>query len=171
MKILNIRLKNLNSLRGEWEIDLTHDIYTSEGIFAITGPTGAGKTTIFDAVCLALYGKTPRLSKVNSSENEIMSKGTGTCFAHVTFSTEEGTFMCKWEQNRKGKRPGGKLEDAAHHLERYMPGQNKGEVITENHTTTLKEVEKITGLNFGQFKQAVLLAQGDFDAFLKANAG
>lgn len=171
MKILNIRLKNLNSLRGEWEIDLTHDIYTSEGIFAITGPTGAGKTTIFDAVCLALYGKTPRLSKVNSSENEIMSKGTGTCFAHVTFSTEEGTFMCKWEQNRKGKRPGGKLEDAAHHLERYMPGQNKGEVITENHTTTLREVEKITGLNFGQFKQAVLLAQGDFDAFLKANAG
>ena len=62
MRILKIRFKNLNSLAGEWEIDLAHPAFSSNGIFAITGPTGAGKTTILDAICLALYGRTPRLN-------------------------------------------------------------------------------------------------------------
>ena len=64
MRILQIRFKNLNSLAGEWTIDLTHPAFLSDGIFVITGPTGAGKTTILDAVCLALYGRTPRLPRV-----------------------------------------------------------------------------------------------------------
>jgi len=54
MIIQQIRFKNLNSLVGEWKIDLTHPSYTSDGIFAITGPTGAGKTTILDACQLSL---------------------------------------------------------------------------------------------------------------------
>ena len=74
MRILQIRFKNLNSLVGEWEIDLTHPAYVSDGIFAITGPTGSGKTTILDAICLALYGRTPRLDRVNRSGNEVMSR-------------------------------------------------------------------------------------------------
>ena len=86
MRILQIRFKNLNSLAGEWAIDLTHPAFLSDGIFVITGPTGAGKTTILDAVCLALYGRTPRLRHVTKSENEIMTRQTGECFAEVTFS-------------------------------------------------------------------------------------
>lgn len=77
MKILKIEFKNLNSLSGEWAIDLTHPAFVSDGIFAITGPTGAGKTTILDAICLALYGRTPRLDRVTKSGNEIMSRQTG----------------------------------------------------------------------------------------------
>ena len=52
MRILGVRFKNLNSLVGEWQVDFTHPDYSSEGLFAITGPTGAGKTTIMDAICL-----------------------------------------------------------------------------------------------------------------------
>jgi len=59
MRILGVRFQNLNSLVGEWQVDFTHPAYASDGIFAITGPTGAGKTTLMDAVCLALYGSTP----------------------------------------------------------------------------------------------------------------
>jgi exonuclease SbcC len=43
MKILSLRLKNLNSLKGEWKIDFTAEPFASNGLFAITGPTGAGK--------------------------------------------------------------------------------------------------------------------------------
>lgn len=49
MKILSLRLKNLNSLKGEWKIDFTREPFASNGLFAITGPTGAGKTTLLDA--------------------------------------------------------------------------------------------------------------------------
>jgi len=88
MRILRIRFRNLNSLIGEWEIDLTHQAFASDGIFVITGPTGAGKTTILDAVCLALYGRTPRLGRITKSGNEIMSRQTGECSAEVSFETE-----------------------------------------------------------------------------------
>ncbi|MDI4745741.1 AAA family ATPase, partial [Salmonella enterica subsp. enterica serovar Kentucky] len=53
MKILSLRLKNLNSLKGEWKVDFTAEPFASNGLFAITGPTGAGKTTLLDAICLA----------------------------------------------------------------------------------------------------------------------
>ena len=67
MRIQNIRFQNLNSLTGIWEIDLTRQDFVSAGIFAITCPTGAGKTTILDAICLALYGRTPRLKTLSDS--------------------------------------------------------------------------------------------------------
>jgi len=94
MRILGVQFKNLNSLIGEWNIDFTHPEYLSDGIFAITGPTGAGKTTIMDAICLGLYGRTPRLDKVTKSSNEIMSRRTGECFAEVAFETQKGRYRC-----------------------------------------------------------------------------
>jgi ATPase involved in DNA repair len=68
MKILQLKFSNLNSLAGDWTIDFSNPAFTSSGIFLITGPTGSGKTTVLDAICLALYGKTPRLGK--SYQNE-----------------------------------------------------------------------------------------------------
>ena len=100
MKILDIRFKNLNSLKGEWHINLSSKEYI-DGIFAVTGPTGAGKTTIFDAICLALYGKTPRLAKIGGQTNEIMTRGTLECYSQVTFSTEKGIYTCRWRQCRQ----------------------------------------------------------------------
>ncbi len=67
MKILTLTFKNLNSLYGEWTIDFRHPEYVSNGIFALTGPTGAGKSTILDAITLALYGQTPRLGRITST--------------------------------------------------------------------------------------------------------
>jgi len=92
MKILKLRFKNLNSLAGEWSIDFTVPEYTSDGIFLISGPTGAGKSTILDAICLALYGRTPRLRNISKTTNEIMSRPTGVCFAEVVFGTDAGRF-------------------------------------------------------------------------------
>ena len=94
MKILQVRFKNLKSLAGKWEVDLTHPDFSSDGIFTITGPTEAGKTTILDAVCLALHRRRPRLPKVIKSGNEILSHRTRECCAEVTFETQAVQYRC-----------------------------------------------------------------------------
>lgn len=167
MRILKIQFKNLNSLAGEWAIDLTHPAYVSNGIFAITGPTGAGKTTILDAICLALYGRTPRLNKVTKSGNEIMSRQTGECYAEVTFETKAGRFRCHWAQHRARKKPDGDLQSPKHEI----ADADSGEVLENKISQVSRRIEEVTGMDFDRFTRSMLLAQGGFDIFLKADAG
>jgi exonuclease SbcC len=164
MKILSLHFKNLNSLAGEWTIDLTHPAYASDGIFAITGPTGAGKSTILDAICLALYGSTPRLDKITSA-NEIMSRQTGECFSEVVFETPAGRFRCHWSQQRARKRVDGRLQDARHEIS----NADTGEVLHAKLKDVAAEVESVTGMDFTRFTRTMLLAQGGFAAFLQAS--
>ncbi|MCC6503791.1 MAG: AAA family ATPase [Deltaproteobacteria bacterium] len=164
MKILQVRFKNLNSLVGEWDIDLTHPAFASDGIFAITGPTGAGKTTILDAICLALYGRTPRLNKVTKSGNEIMSRQTGECFAEVTFETQTGRFRCHWSQHRARKKPDGDLQAPKHEI----ANADSGEIFESKIRGVADQIEAATGMDFDRFTRSMLLAQGGFAAFLQA---
>ena len=92
MKILSITLENINSLKGTFTIPLENYIADNALVFAITGPTGSGKTSILDAICAALYGKTPRL-KQSSAMAELMTHHTGQCMAEVTFSINNKTFL------------------------------------------------------------------------------
>jgi len=164
MRILKVRFKNLNSLVGEWEINLTHPSFTSDGIFAITGPTGAGKTTILDAICLALYGRTPRLNKVTKSGNEIMSRQTGECFAEVTFETQTGRFQCHWSQHRAHKRSDGELQAPKHEI----VNADSGEVFESRIKGVADKIDATTGMDFDRFTRSMLLAQGGFAVFLQA---
>ncbi|MEX2332912.1 MAG: AAA family ATPase [Pseudohongiella sp.] len=166
MRILAIRFRNLNSLAGEWEVDFTDPAYTSDGIFAITGPTGAGKTTLLDAMCLALYRQTPRLGDITANSNEIMTRQTGDCFAEVTFSTQNGSYRAHWSQHKARKQADGKLQAAKHEI----ADAESGKIIDSKFGTVAKRIEEITGMDFGRFTQSMLLAQGGFDAFLRAGA-
>jgi exonuclease SbcC len=165
MRILQIRFKNLNSLVGEWTIDLTHPAFSSDGIFAITGPTGAGKTTLLDAICLALYGRTPRLNKVSKGWNEIMSRQTGECFAEVTFETQAGRYRSHWSQRRAHKKPGGELQSPQHEI----ACADSGQIVETKSRGVAEEIEKVTGMDFDRFTRSMLLAQGGFAAFLQAS--
>jgi len=164
MRILYIRFKNLNSLVGEWEIDLTHPAFTSNGIFAITGPTGAGKTTILDAICLALYGRTPRLNKITRSGNEIMSRQMSECFAEVIFETSSGRYRCHWSQHRARKKSDGELQAPKHEISDAVTGK----IFETKIRGVAEQIESISGIDFDRFIRSVLLAQGGFAAFLQA---
>ena len=166
MRILQIRFSNLNSLVGEWQVDLTDPTYLADGIFAITGPTGAGKTTLLDAICLALYGRTPRLSKLTQSANDIMSRQCGECFAEVVFETGAGRYRSHWSQHRARKKPGAALQAPKHEVARA----DTGEILDASLRATGERIERLTGMDFDRFTRSMLLAQGGFAAFLQASA-
>jgi exonuclease SbcC len=166
MRILNIRFQNLNSLVGEWSIDLAHPAFLSDGVFAITGPTGAGKSTLLDAICLALYGRTPRLEKINKRTNEIMSRQTGVCFAEVTFETGAGRYRCHWSQRRARKSADGELQTPRHEI---AEAQQAGKIIETKTKGVAEQIKAVTGMDFEHFTRAMLLAQGGFAAFLEAS--
>ena len=164
MRINKIRFKNLNSLYGEWEINLTDNAYVSDGIFAITGPTGSGKTTILDAVCLALYGQTPRLNKITKSSNDLMSRQCGECMAEVTFEIQDNEYRANWSQHRARNKGNGDLQQAKHEL-----AYNKtNEIIKTGLKEVPDQIKELSSMNFEEFTRSMLLAQGGFSAFLQA---
>ena len=166
MKILAVHLRNLNSLAGSWSIDFTAPEYAASGIFAITGPTGAGKSTILDAICLALFAQTPRLGHVSKASNEIMSRRAGDCFAEVAFETQAGRFRCHWGQHRARRSADGELQPPRHEIVDGVTGK-----VLETRTKEVSRlVEQVTGMDYDRFTRSILLAQGGFAAFLEADA-
>ncbi|HLR18041.1 MAG TPA: AAA family ATPase [Alcanivoracaceae bacterium] len=164
MKILSLRFENLNSLKGEWNIDFREAPFTDTNLFAITGPTGAGKSTLLDAICLALYHRTPRLGAVTAGNNEIMTRQTASCFAEVEFVAAGKQYRAHWSQRRARNNPEGNLQQPSAYL-KELHGTYQVDKLSEK----VAAVEAITGLDFDRFTRSMLLAQGSFAAFLEAN--
>ena len=165
MRILTLRLKNLNALKGEWKIDFTQSPFIDNGLFAITGPTGAGKTTLLDAICLALYHQTPRLGPISTSNNDIMTRGTAECLAEVEFAIKGKAYRAFWSMRRARGKVDGNLQSADVELAEV----ESGKVLATQVRPKSEEIEKLTGLNFARFTKSMMLSQGDFAAFLNAN--
>lgn len=181
MRILAIRGKDLTSLAGEFEVDFDAEPLASAGIFAITGPTGAGKSTLLDAVCLALFNDVPRLGSASSghvgtSGGEMLTSGdprallrhrAGEGFAEVDFvGLDGGRYRARWSVRRARGRPDGALQQVVQTLVNLDTGDAMGGTRTE----TLAEIRRLIGLTAHQFGRAVMLAQGEFNAFIDADA-
>ena len=182
MKVLAIRGKNLASLAGEFAIDFQKEPLASAGLYAIAGPTGAGKSTLLDALCLALYERTPRLSKAMAKgesvpdvgehsispadPRNVLRRGTADGYAEVDFVGSEGIpYRARWSVRRARGKADGKLQSSEITLHRIDDGRPVGE---HTKSATLARIEAAIGLNFDQFTRAVLLAQNDFANFLRA---
>ena len=170
MKICQLKIKNLGPFQvKQVELDFLRDrILADASLVAITGPTGAGKTMLFDAVCVALYGKTPRLAG-NDDEHprHLLNQSETEGFAEVTFEANGIRYLAEWSIKR-GSPPSGKLIKVANTeliTDRlYSLGRSTG----SSKRTISEEIESILGLDFDAFRRSIMLAQGDFAAFLKA---
>lgn len=162
MKILSLRFKNINSLKGEWKIDFDAEPFKSNGLFAITGPTGSGKSTLLDAICLALYHRTPRLS-VSKSSNDLMTHHTAESLAEVEFQVRDKAYRAFWSQRRAKNNPEGNLQDMTAEL-----ALADGQILANKLKDVREQIAEITGLTFERFTKSVLLSQGQFAAFLNA---
>jgi exonuclease SbcC len=158
MKILTIRFKNINTLKGEWEVHFNRPPLQEAGLFAITGPNGSGKTTIFDAISLGLYGETTRLKNL---PEQIMSKQTSDCYCEVTFSVNSHVFRSIWSLSLTDGKPNAP--------EMRLVELNDTEQILEDTIVAVRtRITELTGLDFKRFSRSVMLPQGEFAALLNA---
>ncbi|MGO3689557.1 hypothetical protein CAP47_00915 [Psychroflexus sp. S27] len=164
MKILKIKFKNINSLKGDHEIDFTKTPFTENNLFAITGPTGSGKTTLLDVISLALFNQVPRLGKMSKSEisnkGAILTRNQKEASAEVTYSCQSGIYRSQWNISTART---GNLRDYEMSITDISNDKSldykKGDVPAKN--------EELIGLNYDQFIKSVVLAQGEFAKFLK----
>ena len=183
MQILTIRGQNLASLSEPFEIDLSSEPLRSAGLFAITGETGAGKSTILDAMCLGLYGDCPRLAaggvddevpdlsgeNIKSRDSRgILRRGAVSGWAEVDFiALDNETYRATWSARRAHGHADGRLQSVDRKLIRVSDGQ----VLSTQISAVNAEIVRLGGRTYDEFRRTVLLARGDFDAFLRAGAG
>ena len=184
MKILAIRGRNLASLEGDFDVDFTAEPLLSAGIFAISGPTGAGKSTILDAMCLALFARTPRTDQAKENNvrlrdvNEevlpqsdprfLLRRGTASGYAEVDFLALNGhRYRSRWSVGRARDKENGRLQSPRVTLYNIDKEEEEQGTRSELQARTVE----LIGLTFEQFTRSVLLAQNDFSTFLKAEQG
>lgn len=166
MEINYIKIKNINSLKGEHFINFKENPLLDAGLFAIVGPTGSGKSTLLDALCLALFNRIPRLGTI--SKNAIISSGSiinhhaKDASAEVSYTCRKGTYISQWQiaYNRNDNLNDYQMSLWNEDLKEQVD-LKKGEIPAFN--------EQLIGLSFEQFVKSMLLAQGEFAKFLKSS--
>ncbi len=178
MKLHRIRVINLNSLYGEQQLDLDADLHGAS-LFLIRGPTGSGKSTLMDAVSLALFGTTPRLDGLRSEKDvaeQVMSRGTGVAIAELEFSmwSTHGDgrvrYRATWKARRGREKPDGKMQDTVRSIERLEADGSWSLQVGSHKAKDYAPVfaAVLEGFTPADFQRSMLLAQGQFDAMLHA---
>ncbi len=178
MEIKTLTIHNITSIEDA-TIDFTAEPLASSDVFLICGKTGAGKSTILDAICLALYGTAPRLegleeknARVSDGDKELtvrdprqlLRRDTGEGFVTLRFAGNGGTlYEATWSVQRAKKKASGALQTKTWVLR---------DLTHDTHWDKDKdiacEVLNATGLPFEQFRRTTMLAQGDFMSFLNS---
>lgn len=177
MKIQKLVIHNIASIEDA-TIDFSKAPLADSDVFLITGETGSGKSTILDAICLALYKGTPRLKntrmqgKVVEGKKEIqvddpvqlLREGTGEGFVNLTFEGSNGvSYEAEWSIARAHKNPTGALQG-----KRWMlKDLHTGTVYTKDAEIEA-EIARAVKLAFDQFCRTTMLAQGEFTRFLNS---
>ncbi|MWJ33771.1 AAA family ATPase, partial [Saccharibacillus sp. WB 17] len=160
MKPITLRLSGLQSYREAQEIDFTELCET--GLFGIFGPTGSGKSTVLDAITLAMYGKVER---AYGGTQGIMNHSEDTLYVAFTFELESAAGVRRFRVERRFKRTG--EVSVSNTLSRFIEVKPEGdEVVADKLAEVTKAVEERIGLKMDDFTRAVVLPQGKFAEFL-----
>lgn len=196
MKLLKVIMYNLASLEGKQVIDFESEPLRSADLFSIVGETGSGKSTILDAVCLALYGLAPRFygadnfdyyhtERPNNDQvldpddpRNILRKGTKECFAEVMFLARDGfRYRARWScsiARINYTRPERRLyritvDEAGRTSEKEVDITGGGRPKRGHKNINNEGLDRIIGLDYAQFTRTVMLAQNSFANFVKAD--
>ena len=187
MKFIRLEIKNLASLdRQEGEvIEFEKGPLGGSTLFSIVGPTGSGKSTILDAICLALFNRTPRYPRAKNDRNQsieiygakgkdenarlaptdsrnILTRGKKEAYSRLTFIANDGTlYRAEWSV-RKNRIRYEQAQRALYRLTARPDGAMTEELADYN------TLPAIIGLDYDQFLRTVVLAQGSFASFLTA---
>jgi len=144
-----LAVEGFTSFRDRVEID-----FSALDLFAVTGPTGAGKSSLVDAIVFALYGQVPR---VGDDYKQLISHGAERLSVLLEFAVGDE----RYRVSRTARRTGASQQ----RLERFRAG--RWEPIADRVREIRTEVERVLGLDYDGFTRSVVLPQGQFDAFLK----
>ncbi|MCC8039019.1 MAG: AAA family ATPase [Bacteroidales bacterium] len=173
MKIQRLSIKNIASIE-EASIDFENGALADDPLFLITGDTGTGKTTILNAICLALYNDVPSSRTIGTKDDDreglkttnplqLMRKGTTEAHVELRFIGNNGHhYSAKWMASRARKKVTGKLKLERELTDATTQSSFKGRDID-------REVPSVVGLTFNQFTRTTMLAQGQFATFMKAS--
>ena len=164
MRPLKLTVSAFKSYGGKEEIDFTK--LGNDGIYLITGKTGAGKTTIFDAISYALFGSLSDGSSENMTLRSKYAKEDVATFVELTFSYKNKIYYIKRNPayERKSKRGKNKTTTENAKVELHLPD---GKVLTKKDEVA-KKIKDILGVNEDQFGKICMIAQGAFAKFLFA---
>lgn len=173
MKIEKVIIENINSIEKA-EISFSTGILAKEPLFLITGETGSGKSTILDAITLALYDKSPRYENTKNKEKtenglttmqsttNALRKGTNDGKAEVWFGIGNERYIATWQMHRTRN---GKYDMTKRRKLEVVKGEEK--IVLETKIDTVNQrVAELVGLTYDQFVRSVMLAQGQFNTFL-----
>lgn len=183
MKLKKLEIHNIASIEDAI-IDFEAKPLSDSNVILITGDTGAGKSTILDAICLALYATTPRLNNSEMDgkweENDadilditdtmqLMRKNTLEAYTRLSFLGNDGNaYLAEWHVVRKKKNLDRtwSLENKTHPEASPQPGNGKG---SGKDKEMIEAIQTAVGLTFDQFCRTTMLAQGEFTRFLKCS--
>ncbi|MGM9999364.1 MAG: AAA family ATPase [Candidatus Bruticola sp.] len=163
MKIHKLTIENINCIVGKWEIDFDKSNFAGQNIFAVTGPVGSGKSTVLDSICLALYGETSRCApKTLFGTDNVINVKQNAGRAEIMFTIDDITYISSWSQRK----------NCSANMSLKKKDKDSSEFVLESDKVkeTKSKIEKIFGMKFKQFTQAILLAQGEFRRFFSADA-
>ncbi|MFL5783842.1 MAG: AAA family ATPase, partial [Bacteriovoracaceae bacterium] len=162
MRLLKLRIKNIASLKGEHIINFG-EISSYSNLFAITGETGAGKSTILNSIGLALYGD---IFKKTLNQIDVVTLGEQEGQIELIFQVRGKKYLAYWYV--RTRKPNGESYAKTPTPTRYLYTLN-GDDFSSDKTIATEKTEDLLNLDFDQFSKCVVLNQGEFAKFLMAS--